>query len=125
MSAQDAEKATKKSAATLARNAAASEAVLDVMARLRDPHDGCPWDIEQTFRTIAPYTIEEAYEVADAIERQDMPALKEELGDLLFALASRALNLVGQLLELFERRPLVEGSNEWLRSSRLGHRWSS
>jgi MazG family protein len=55
-----------------------------IMARLRDRQAGCPWDVEQTFATIAPYTIEEAYEVADAIERNDMPALKEELGDLLF-----------------------------------------
>ncbi|MEE8333181.1 MAG: nucleoside triphosphate pyrophosphohydrolase [Alphaproteobacteria bacterium] len=58
--------------------------LLDVMARLRDPDGGCPWDVEQDFGTIAPYTIEEAYEVADAIERGDMPALKDELGDLLF-----------------------------------------
>jgi MazG family protein len=58
--------------------------LLNVMARLRDPLQGCPWDLEQTFKTIAPYTIEEAYEVADAIMRADMPALKEELGDLLF-----------------------------------------
>ncbi len=58
--------------------------LLDVMARLRDPVTGCPWDVEQTFATIAPYTIEEAYEVADAIERNDMAALKDELGDLLF-----------------------------------------
>lgn len=57
--------------------------LLAVMRWLRDRTHGCPWDIEQTFRTIAPYTIEEAYEVADAIERDDMPALKEELGDLL------------------------------------------
>ncbi len=57
--------------------------LLAVMAWLRDRQHGCPWDIDQTFRTIAPYTIEEAYEVADAIERADMPALKEELGDLL------------------------------------------
>lgn len=57
--------------------------LLDVMARLRDPETGCPWDVEQTFATIAPYTIEEAYEVADAIERQDMDDLKGELGDLL------------------------------------------
>ena len=55
-----------------------------IMARLRDRQNGCPWDTEQTFATIAPYTIEEAYEVADAIERDDMTALKEELGDLLF-----------------------------------------
>src|SRR5882757_8410618 len=57
--------------------------LLAVMAWLRDRQHGCPWDVDQTFRTIAPYTIEEAYEVADAIERDDMPALKEELGDLL------------------------------------------
>lgn len=55
-----------------------------IMARLRDPDGGCPWDIEQTFATIAAYTIEEAYEVADAIERGDMAELKSELGDLLF-----------------------------------------
>ncbi len=53
------------------------------MARLRDRDGGCPWDVEQTFRTIAPYTIEEAYEVAEAIERDDMAALEDELGDLL------------------------------------------
>ena len=57
--------------------------LLAVMAWLRDRQYGCPWDIDQTFKTIAPYTIEEAYEVADAIERHDMAALKEELGDLL------------------------------------------
>lgn len=56
----------------------------DIMARLRDPERGCPWDVEQTFSTIAPYTIEEAYEVADAIQRDDMASLKDELGDLLF-----------------------------------------
>ena len=55
----------------------------DIMARLRDRETGCPWDIEQNFTTIAPYTIEEAYEVADAIERNDLDALKDELGDLL------------------------------------------
>jgi NTP pyrophosphatase (non-canonical NTP hydrolase) len=53
------------------------------MAKLRDPDGGCPWDLEQTFATIAPYTVEEAYEVADAIERGDLGDLKEELGDLL------------------------------------------
>lgn len=57
--------------------------LLTIMARLRDPETGCPWDIEQNFKTIAPYTIEEAYEVADAIERNDLTELKEELGDLL------------------------------------------
>ncbi len=57
--------------------------LLEIMARLRDPQTGCPWDIEQDFASIAPYTIEEAYEVADAIETGDMAALRAELGDLL------------------------------------------
>lgn len=60
------------------------ERLLRVMAQLRDPATGCPWDREQNFATIAPYTIEEAYEVADAIERDDPVALLDELGDLLF-----------------------------------------
>jgi nucleoside triphosphate diphosphatase len=64
--------------------------LLEIMARLRDRHSGCPWDVEQTFATIAPYTIEEAYEVADAIERLDMAALVDELGDLLFQVAFHA-----------------------------------
>ncbi len=64
--------------------------LLEVMARLRDPDRGCPWDREQTFRTIAPYTIEEAYEVAEACERGDAPALKDELGDLLFQVVFHA-----------------------------------
>ncbi len=57
--------------------------LIEIMVRLRDPETGCPWDIEQTFETIAPYTIEEAYEVADAIEQGDMESLRDELGDLL------------------------------------------
>jgi MazG family protein len=64
--------------------------LLAVMAWLRDRRHGCPWDLEQTFRTIAPYTIEEAYEVADAIERDDLKALKEELGDLLLQVVYHA-----------------------------------
>jgi ATP diphosphatase len=64
--------------------------LLDVMAALRTPVTGCPWDLEQSFRTIAPYTIEEAYEVADAIEKGDMGALKEELGDLLLQVVYHA-----------------------------------
>ena len=64
--------------------AIALDRLLAIMARLRDPQDGCPWDLEQNFVTIAPHTIEEAYEVADAINQNDMPALKGELGDLLF-----------------------------------------
>lgn len=62
----------------------AIEALLDVMSQLRDPDTGCEWDCKQTFATIAPYTIEEAYEVADAIERGNLDDLKDELGDLLF-----------------------------------------
>jgi ATP diphosphatase len=61
-----------------------------IMVRLRDPDGGCPWDVEQTFATIAPYTVEEAYEVADAIERGDMGELKTELGDLLFQVVFHA-----------------------------------
>ena len=60
------------------------------MARLRDPDGGCPWDLEQTYATIAPYTIEEAYEVADAIERGDLADLKDELGDLLLQVVFHA-----------------------------------
>ena len=57
--------------------------LIEIMAALRTPVTGCPWDLEQSFETIAPYTIEEAYEVADAIERHDLADLKDELGDLL------------------------------------------
>jgi ATP diphosphatase len=64
--------------------------LLAVMAWLRDRQHGCPWDVDQTFRTIAPYTIEEAYEVADAIERDDLGALKDELGDLLLQVVYHA-----------------------------------
>lgn len=64
--------------------------LLAVMAALRTPGTGCPWDLEQTFKTIAPYTIEEAYEVADAIEREDMADLQDELGDLLLQVAYHA-----------------------------------
>ena len=63
------------------------EKLLDVMERLRDPKLGCPWDLKQTFSTIAPFTIEEAYEVAEAIARSDYDDLREELGDLLFQVA--------------------------------------
>jgi ATP diphosphatase len=64
--------------------------LLRIMARLRDPDRGCPWDLEQDFASIAPYTIEEAYEVADAIDRNDLPALKDELGDLLLQVVFHA-----------------------------------
>ena len=60
------------------------ENLLEIIARLRSPEGGCPWDLEQDFASVAPYTVEEAYEVADAIAREDMPSLCDELGDLLF-----------------------------------------
>ena len=69
---------------------AALAQLLALMARLRDPARGCPWDLKQTFSSIAPYTIEEAYEVADAIERHDEAHLKDELGDLLFQVVFHA-----------------------------------
>lgn len=64
--------------------------LIELMRRLRNPESGCPWDAKQTFETIAPYTIEEAYEVADAIARNDIEAVKEELGDLLFQVVFHA-----------------------------------
>ena len=71
-------------------DAAGVERLLELMRRLREPEHGCPWDLEQTFETIAPYTIEEAYEVADAIERGAMADLADELGDLLLQIVYHA-----------------------------------
>ena len=97
--------------------------LLAMMARLRDPDGGCPWDVEQTFATIAPYTIEEAYEVADAIERNDLVELKGELGDLLFQVVFHARmaeeqglfafdDVVTAIADKLERRhPHVFGAN--------------
>ncbi|HEY3643780.1 MAG TPA: nucleoside triphosphate pyrophosphohydrolase [Gammaproteobacteria bacterium] len=67
-----------------------TQRLLEIMARLRDPAMGCPWDKQQTFKTIAPYTVEEAYEVVDAIERDDLAVLREELGDLLLQVVYHA-----------------------------------
>jgi len=64
--------------------------LLEIMAALRTPHTGCPWDLAQDFSSIAPYTLEEAYEVADAIARGDLAGLKEELGDLLLQVVFHA-----------------------------------
>jgi ATP diphosphatase len=72
------------------KNSGDIQRLLDIMSRLRDRERGCPWDIEQDFSTIAPYTIEEAYEVADAIDRGDIVALKDELGDLLLQVVFHA-----------------------------------
>lgn len=69
---------------------AAIDDLLSIMARLRDRDNGCPWDVQQTFETIAPYTIEEAYEVADAIDRRDYSDLRDELGDLLLQVVFHA-----------------------------------
>ena len=66
------------------------DGLLGIMARLRDPERGCPWDVKQDFASVAPYTIEEAYEVADAIQRGDMPELRDELGDLLLQVVFHA-----------------------------------
>jgi nucleoside triphosphate diphosphatase len=82
------------------------ENLIEVMAALRTPVTGCPWDLEQTFSTIAPYTIEEAYEVADAIERGDMGELKEELGDLLLQVVYHAR--MGEEAEAFDFADVVE-----------------
>ncbi len=66
------------------------EKLLEIMENLRDAQTGCPWDVAQDFKTIAPYTVEEAYEVADAIARDDMTGLRDELGDLLFQVVFHA-----------------------------------
>ena len=98
--------------------------LIEIMSALRDPEDGCPWDIVQDFKSIAPYTIEEAYEVADAIERADLPDLEEELGDLLlqvvyharmaeeagaFAFGDVVLAITSKMIR---RHPHVFGSDE-------------
>ncbi len=103
--------------------AAPIEDLLAIMARLRDPDGGCPWDVAQTFDTIAPYTIEEAYEVADAIDRGDFDDLRDELGDLLLQVVFHARmaqeqgrfgfdDVVGAICDKLRRRhPHVFGEN--------------
>ncbi|WP_454464566.1 nucleoside triphosphate pyrophosphohydrolase [Azospirillum fermentarium] len=105
------------------------------MARLRAPVGGCPWDLEQTYRTIAPHTIEEAYEVADAIETGDMDALKEELGDLLFQVVYYTqmaqedglfdFDAVAQAItdKMIRRHPHVFGSDEVNSAEMQTSRW--
>ncbi|HEX5340112.1 MAG TPA: nucleoside triphosphate pyrophosphohydrolase [Gammaproteobacteria bacterium] len=111
--------------------------LLEIMARLRDPEQGCPWDREQTFHSIAPYTVEEAYEVADAIEHGDMDALREELGDLLlqtvfhariaeeqgrfdFADVARSIGA-----KLIERHPHVFGEARFVSSEEQTRDWEA
>lgn len=79
-----------QSDALIADETAGIERLIELMRRLREPVHGCPWDLEQTFKTIAPYTIEEAYEVADAIERDAVDELPDELGDLLLQVVYHA-----------------------------------
>jgi ATP diphosphatase len=81
--------------------------LIEIMAALRNPDGGCPWDVEQSFETIVPYTIEEAYEVADAIERRDAEDLREELGDLLLQVVYHAR--LAEELGLFRFEDVVEG----------------
>jgi nucleoside triphosphate diphosphatase len=111
--------------------------LLEIMAQLRDPEHGCPWDRQQTFRSIAPYTVEEAYEVADAIEHGDMDGLREELGDLLlqtvfharmaeeqghfdFADIARGINA-----KLVERHPHVFGDVRFTDAEAQKQDWES
>jgi ATP diphosphatase len=111
------------------------ERLLAVMQRLRDPVAGCPWDVEQSFATIAPYTIEEAYEVADAIEREDWDDLRAELGDLLLQVAYHAQMAAeegrfdfdavahGIADKMIERHPHVFGPEEVAGSAALKGIW--
>jgi nucleoside triphosphate diphosphatase len=111
--------------------------LIEIMARLRDPDGGCPWDIEQDFRSIAPYTIEEAHEVADAIERGDLNDLKDELGDLLFQVVFHARmaqeqgafafgEVVASISDKLERRhPHVFGDAEMTDSQAQTVNWEA
>src|SRR3984885_5950476 len=86
--------------------------LLEIMQALRTPGTGCPWDLEQDFSTIAPYTIEEAYEVADAIDRGDLEDLRDELGDLLLQVVFHAR--MAQEQGAFELGDVVQAINEKL-----------
>lgn len=109
--------------------------LVDIMAQLRDPQSGCPWDIQQDFSTIAPYTLEEAYEVADAIDRADMKDLQEELGDLLLqpvyhaqmASEIKAFDIHdvidGVARKMVERHPHVFGTVEARTAEDVNHIW--
>ena len=111
--------------------------LLSIMARLRDPNGGCPWDLEQTFTSIAPYTIEEAYEVEDAIARNDMAGLQDELGDLLLQVVFHArmaeeaghFNFAdvaaGIADKMVRRHPHVFGTTEARESQTVTANWES
>ena len=109
--------------------------LLQIMSDLRDPENGCPWDIKQTFESIAAYTVEEAYEVADAIERKDMDDLKNELGDLLFQVVFHAqmagenkqfdfVDVVNEINnKLIRRHPHVFADNKTSDEAELNRQW--
>jgi ATP diphosphatase len=111
--------------------------LLALMARLREPGAGCPWDLAQTFRSIAPFTLEEAYEVVDAIERDDLAALRDELGDLLFQVVFHArlaeesgefamADLLRHLIDKMVRRhPHVFGDASVATSSEVLVQWEA
>ncbi len=111
------------------------DGLIEIMAALRTPKTGCPWDLEQTFESIAPYTIEEAYEVADAIQRRDMSDLKDELGDLLLQVVYHArmaeevgafdfFDVVDAISDKMTRRhPHVFGTDEERANTKLDGLW--
>lgn len=113
------------------------EELLEIMRRLRDPESGCPWDLKQDFSTIVPYTIEEAYEVADAIGRNDLEELKKELGDLLFQVVFYARlgeeqgafdfdDVVDAIVEkMLRRHPHVFGEAEFADEVALKEAWEA
>ncbi|MEP0356082.1 nucleoside triphosphate pyrophosphohydrolase [Paraglaciecola sp.] len=94
------------------QNSAAIEQLLHIMKRLRDPVTGCPWDLKQTFETLVPYTIEETYEVVDAISRKDMGDIKDELGDLLFQVVF--YGQLGEEQQVFTFDDIVQGISDKL-----------
>ncbi|MEF3365524.1 nucleoside triphosphate pyrophosphohydrolase [Methylocystis sp. 9N] len=110
--------------------------LIEIMAALRTPGSGCPWDLEQDFRSIAPYTIEEAYEVAEAVERGDLDELKDELGDLLLQVVFHArmaqetdafafADVVDAICaKLIRRHPHVFGDGGSVDSERVAAQWS-
>lgn len=111
--------------------------LIAIMARLRDRQHGCPWDLEQTFATIAPHTIEEAYEVADAIQRGDMAELVDELGDLLFQVVFQAriaeeagyftlMDVINAICnKMIERHPHVFGEASVANAAAQTEAWES
>lgn len=121
----------------VSKTAQAMEQLLELMATLRDPDKGCPWDRDQTFATIVPHTLEEAYEVADAIAREDFAELKSELGDLLFQVVFYARMAQEQGLfdfadvaqamsdKLIRRHPHVFGEDQYVSHAELHRQWEA